>query len=458
MACSVTGAVSALGRWVSGLRWETVPGPVAGRLHTVLFDILAANAVGARTEGQRALRAAWPAPPGNSPVIGGTLTDPVTAAWLNGPATVCLELDEGNKYAKGHPAAHVFPAVLALAADLDVGGTQLAAALLAGYEVAARFGRATSLRRGAHPHGNWGVAGAAAGCARLLGLDAERAAAAIDTGSGLAVAGHFDSALDGNPVRDAWLGAANAAGIAAARLAAAGTARNTGTAARSLGDLLGTFAPGELTRELGVRFDILGNYFKRHSSCSYTHPVADLLIDARAALFGERPSADEIARQKPEIEVRTHALAAALDRTIWHNQLSAMFSVPFVSAVALLHGEVTPHYTALMPQGALAEVATRVRVTEDPALTRLLPEQRAARVTVRLADGRSHTAEAGNPVGDTDFQPFDRDQLAAIFARLLDGEQSDLRAIGAVVDGLTAAPSARALLGTLSSARRTKEH
>jgi 2-methylcitrate dehydratase PrpD len=439
--CSVPESVSALGAWVSGLRWEAVPAPVAERLGTVLYDVLAANATGARTAGQRAWRAAWPAPPGHSPVVGGrTLTDPVTASWLNGPATVCLEMDEGNKYAKGHPAAHVFPAVLALAADLDVEGTDLAAALLAGYEVAARFGRATSLRRGAHPHGNWGVAGAAAGCARLLGLDAERTAAAIDAGSGLPVAGHFDAALDGNPVRDVWLGAANASGIAAARLAVAGTARNTGTAARSLGELLGDFVPEALTEQLGTRFDITANYFKRHSSCSYTHPVADLLID-----LGARLDAGEIA----EVEVHTHALAAGLDRTTWHNQLSAMFSVPFVAATALLHGEIAPRYTALTPEEApeLARLARRVRIFEDPELTRKLPGNRTARVVVRLADGSTRTAEAENPIGDTDFQPFDRDQLAAVFSGLL--EQAELRTIGAVVDGLTTT-RARALLAPLT--------
>ncbi|KAA9161610.1 MmgE/PrpD family protein [Amycolatopsis acidicola] len=444
MTRSVTEAVAALGTWVSGLRWDAVPAPVAERLGTVLFDVLAANAVGARTEGQRAWRAAWPAPPGHSPVVGGgTLTDPVTAAWLNGPATVCLELDEGNKYAKGHPAAHVFPAVLALAAELDVAGEELAAALLAGYEVAARFGEATSLRSGTHPHGNWGVAGAAAGCARLLGLDAERTAAAIDAGSGLPVAGHFDSALDGNPVRDTWLGAANASGIAAARLAVAGSARNTGTAARTLGELLGSFDPEKLGEGLGSRFLISGNYFKRHSSCSYTHPVADLLIDARAHV--------DVA-EVTEIEVHTHALAAGLDRTTWHNQLSAMFSTPFVAAVALLHGEVAPRYTELAPQEApeIADLAKRVRVIEDPELTKRLPANRAARITVRLADGRSHTAEAANPVGDTDFQPLDRDRLGVVFAGLLDGDQAVLRAVGAVVDGMPAAPGARALLAPLA--------
>lgn len=89
-----------------------------------------------------------------------------------------------------------------------------------------------------HSHGSWGVAGAAAGCSRLLGLPGEGVAAAIDAGAGLPVAGHFASALDGNPVRDAWLGASNVSGLAAARMAAAGVAHNTGTPAVSLGDVL----------------------------------------------------------------------------------------------------------------------------------------------------------------------------------------------------------------------------
>lgn len=442
----VRSAVHELGAWTAGLRWDDVPGPVAARLGTVLFDVLAAQLTGARTRGQSALRAAWPCPPGDSPLVaGGTCTDPLTAAWLNGQATVCLELDEGNKYAKGHPAAHVFPAVLALAADLDAGGRELACALVTGYEVASRFGRATTLRPGAHPHGNWGVAGAAAGCARLLGLSADATAAAIDVGSGLPVAGHFASALDGNPVRDAWIGAANASGIAAARLAAAGLARNTGTAAGSLGRLLGSFDPAVLTAELGERYDLTRNYFKRHTSCSYTHPIADLLIDARAAL--SRPDAARVRA----VEVHTHALAAGLDRATWDNPLSAMFSVPFVAAVALLRGRVTPRETALLPDTApdVAELAGRVRIQEDPSLTARLPGERAARVVVRLDDGTEHTAEAGNPVGDSDFEPFDDAALTEIFTGLL-GDAALLEAPRAVASGLTEAASARDLLAPLA--------
>lgn len=450
----VADEVAALGAWMAGLRWPEVPAPVRNHLSTVLFDVLAANTAGARTPGQRATRAVWPCPEGDSPIVaGGRCSDAMTAAFLNGQATVCLELDEGNKYAKGHPAAHVFPAVLALAAEQDVTGETLACGLLAGYEVAARFGRATTLRSRVHPHGNWGVAGAAAGCARILGLDEERTAAALDAGTGMPIAGHFDSALDGNPVRDAWIGAANQAGITAARLAAAGVAHNTGTAAHSLGELLGEFDPVPLCDELGTRFDITNNYFKRHASCSYTHPVADLAIEARDALFDRQSGREEVAPHVAAVDVVTHAAAARLDRAHWDNALSAMFSVPFVAATALADGSVSPESVTVSADEApsLAGLASRVTVREDVGLTERLPHERGARVTVRLDDGRHHTAAAPNPVGDTDFHPFGRDELSSFFGKMLGTGGDTLRTLHAVADGLPTVPGTRSLAAPLAA-------
>ena len=228
-------ATARLGAWAADLTWGDVPQEVRDRLGLVLLDSLGVTVAGARQSEQRSLVRAWDVAPGPAPLLGGgAVTTVEAAAWLNTTALVGLELDEGHKYAKGHPAAHGLHAVLALAAATGASGEDTLTALLVGYEVAARFGRATALRAGAHPHGSWGVAGAAAGCARLLELDAEATAAAIDAGAGLPVAGHFSTALDGNPVRNAWMGASNLSGLAAARMAAAGVARNTGTAAGSL--------------------------------------------------------------------------------------------------------------------------------------------------------------------------------------------------------------------------------
>ena len=377
-------ATSRLGEWAAGLRWDDVPPEVRRRLELVLLDSLGVMVLGARQPEQQALVDAWRPGPGAAPLVGaGRSTTVEAAAWLNASALVRLELDEGNKYAKGHPGAHGFPAVLALAAERGASGADTLAALLAGYEVAARFGRATTLRPGAHPHGSWGVAGAAAGCARLLGLPADGVAAAIDAGAGMPIAGHFASALDGNPVRDAWMSASNLSGLAAARMALAGVARNTGTAATALGDLLGSFDPDPLTDELGVRWDVRLGYFKRHAACSFTHPVADALLDLRPQL----PTDPE---RIQDILVETHALGSGLARTTWDSRLAALFSTPFVAAATVLHGSVGPDASGAEARSdrRVHALAERVRVVTAPDLDARLPDERAARVTVRTAEGQ----------------------------------------------------------------------
>jgi 2-methylcitrate dehydratase PrpD len=436
-------ATTELGAWVSALTWQDVPGHVRARLSLVLLDVLGACAAGARTPEQRALAEAWNPDPGPAPLIGGgRRTGVEAAAWLNGTAMVCLELDEGNKYARGHPAAHGFPAVLALAAASDADGATTAAALLAAYETAARFGRATTLRAGAHPHGSWGVTGAAAGCARLLGLDAERVAAAIDTGAGLPVAGHFASALDGNPVRDAWMGAANTSGLAAARMAAAGMARNTGTAGHTLGNLLGSFDAAQVTADLGARWDIELGYFKRHASCSFTHPAADAVLELRPALAGLTVE---------EVTVETNALSAGLNRTTWDNRLAAMFSIPFVVATALVRGRVDPAAATVpaLHDPEIAQTARRVSVVTAADLDARLPAERAVRVTVRTSDGVRHVRELPNPIGDVDHHPLDENALLGVLDELL-GDRAVTARLHACATRLPETPAVAGLLGSLA--------
>jgi 2-methylcitrate dehydratase PrpD len=421
-------ATDDLGAWAAGLRWDDVPAPTRDRLALVLLDLLGVTVLGARQPEQRALVRAWRPADGPSPLVGaGSCTTVEAAAWLNATALVRLELDEGSKHAAGHPAAHGFPAVLALAADLGSSGADTVAALVVAYEVAARFGRATRLQAGAHPHGSWGVAGAAAGCARLLGLAPERVAAAVDAGAGMPVAGHFSSALDGNPVRDAWMAASNTSGLAAARMAAAGQARSTGTAAGSLGTLLGALDAAALTDGLGSRWDLGLGYFKRHASCSFTHPVADAVLALRG------PAAD--AAEVEAVVVETHRLAAGLDRTAWDSRLGAMFSIPFVVAAAWVHGEVGPQASAddLRDDPRVAALAARVQVRTAPDLDARLPAERAARVTVRTRSG-TLVREVPNPVGDADHHPLDEAAVVALLRGWLGGDE--------VVDGLRRAVAA----------------
>lgn len=429
-----------LGTFAATLSWDDVIPEVRERFGLVLLDTIGVTVAGARTPELRAMSAAWDAPDGPATLIGaGRQATVDAAAWLNGTAACCLELDEGNKYAKGHPAAHTFPAAVALGEALHVSGRQLCEALLVGHEVASRFGRAFAGAPGVHPHGHWGVTGAAAAAARLLGADASGIAGAIDAACGLGLATHFDVALQGTFVRNTWIGAANANGLVAARLSVAGLTHPAGTAELTLGTLLGTLDADALTDDLGTRFDVTNGYFKRHASCSYTHPPADAVLELREL------HPDLRAENVVAIEVSTHHLAVPLDRTEFPTRLAAMFSVPYVVAAALTHGACGPPAfdDAHRSDPTVVRLAQATTVRLDPALDARLPIERPARVVLRMVDGSSRTAEVPNPIGDADCHPFGRREVLAKLGSLLG--DADAHALSRALTALPTDPTIRSL-------------
>ncbi len=399
-------AVEALGAFAADLQLEHVGQRERDALDLVLLDTLGVVVAGSRTPEYLALLAAT-VRAGTGPVRprGTDVRVPVdNAAFLDGTASCMLELDEGNKHARGHPAAHAVPAVLALAAVEDLTAQQMMEAILVGHEVSSRFGRSVRLRRGFHPHGNWGVAGAAAAAARVLGCDATGIAGAIDAATGLALAVPFDAALEGTFVRNTWIGQAAVSGIQAARLAQAGLATNDGTAASTFGELIGTLDTDALTHELGDRLDISLGYLKLHASCSYTHPPIDAVLTLRK-------QHDIAAERVVDIEVRTHGAAAPLARIEPATRLAAMFSIPHLVAVALRTGRVDVEASGsdAREDAVVRALARRVRVVHEPDHDRRAPAERPAEVTITLDDGQAVSCAVPNPVGDADHHPLDRD-------------------------------------------------
>ena len=161
----------------------------------------------------------------------------------------------------------------------------------------------------------------------------------------------------------------------------------------------GTFDPAALADDLGERWDITHGYFKRHAACSYTHPVADVLLGLPAL----RP--DDV----DSVAVEIHGLGAGLARTTWTSRLSALFSIPFVAATALVHGAVGPAQSSpgALDDPVVCELASRVSVPEAADLTARLPAERPVRLTVRMRDGAEHAGAAPNPIGDADHHPLD---------------------------------------------------
>ncbi len=412
-------AVSELGARLHRLTWDDLPASARERLELALLDLVGVAEAGTRTPELRALRAA-------------TQPEPTDDAWLRAVAAACLELDEGNKYAVGHPAAHVFFTALAAARAHDgpITGQELLAAVAGGYELAARVGR--SLRRDPrwHTHGHWGVLGAAWTAARVRGLDADQCARAVGAAGSLMRVAPWQAVLDGDFTRNLWMADAVLAGLRAADLAAAGLAPPPSSAYAGL-SLIGEVDASSITAHPD-RWLCGEGYLKLHSACSYTHPAVDLVL----ALRGQLPDASGV-------HVRTGSLSTPLLQRRTDSRLAAMFSLPFVVATAWAHGEVTP--AVMDPASEAFAESTRlldaVVVEIDEGLDRWLPDRRVTEVS--LSDGATTLSLAApNPVGDAAHFPLTADDVRAKLTRLL-GE-GDAAQVERMMRSLSSSPDAAA--------------
>lgn len=443
---SLRNAFTTLARAASVVDVHRIEPEVLDVLERALFDSLGVALAGVRTSEIRALVDAWPTPAGESTVWGtGVHTDSQTAALLVGTSLCSLELDEGNKAARGHPGAHVIPAAIAEAQRLGSTGRELLSAVLAGYEVATRLATAFRPRQGLHPHGHWGAIGAAVAVGKLYGFGAAQVAEAMDAASALALATPFSSALDGSFVRNTWVGVAGSNGITAARLVSAGLGSNDATAASTFGSLLGELDVDRMDADFDSSWTITQGYFKRHASCAYTHQPADAAIELR----DQHP--DLTTPEIAVIRVETHSLAAPLSRTGPATRLAAMFSIPYVVAVALRDGSVPPESfdAASLADEELARLQSLTVVTVDPAIDARLPLARGARVSLTLADGRILQAEVPNAIGDSDHFPLGTEQLTAKLNALIGAVPTHL--IATAVASLAQAHDVRAALAPLST-------
>lgn len=399
------------------LTFADLPAEVVERTKRVIADSIGAIAAGMAEPEMRALldRLARLEGTGPTPVIGAALSlSPSNAAFMGGIAGTMLELDEGNQYARGHPGIHVVPAALATAARLGRDGRDLIVAVALGYEIGARIGIASKLVVTMHPHGTWGTVGAALAVAKLHKADAADIAATINIASSLGLTTSRKTMLEGATIRNSYAGFSNKLGLWAWEMMSSGLTGERDGVATVYDTVAATdFRPEAMTEDLGTRWEIARNYFKRHAACRYTHAALDALGEILEASGPVDP------RDVLGIDVETYVWAAQLDDPEPRSMLAAKFSLPFALATTLVNGAATIAAFRDEARGdrVTRALANRVTVTEDPALTAMLPAARPARVTLRLADGRSFTALATTNRGDTE-NPYSASDVEAKFVEI----------------------------------------
>ena len=403
-----------LSGFAAELQYASLDATVKDQLGWILADTLAAIVAGSAEPELQALAARLDAP-GAATLIGlGRTSQPDVAALLNGTAGTFLEMDEGNRFSRGHPAVHVLPATLALCEARGASAEVFLAALLVGYEVGSRFGAASRLRPAMHPHGTWGTLGAAAGCARVAGLGSAVMREAINIAASMSTATSKQTMLQGGLVRNVYAGLSNRNGLLALQMAESGFSGEHDGPASLFGAIVSEhFDRAEVVRGVGHEWHVLQNYFKLHSCCRFNHGTLDA-ID-QMAVAGPLPAPAQIR----DIQVSSYNLAAELNNPAPHNTLAAKFSVPFAVATRLVHGHsgLTSFSWDAVRNPAVLALAQRVSVTQDPAMTRRLPYERPARVVITLLDGSTLVGEAGVNRGD-DAAPYSRAELATKFMDL----------------------------------------
>jgi 2-methylcitrate dehydratase PrpD len=395
--------------------FEDMPASVIDHAHYVMADTIAAIAAGSAERENRALAERIAVERGLATVIGSERrTSAATASLLNGTAGTALEMDEGNRFARGHPAIHCLPAALAVAETEGCSGRELLVAFVLGYEVGARLGIASELRPQMHMHGTWGTIGAAVSVGKLAGFDAQQFAELINVASTLSLATSMKTALQGGTVRNLYAGMSNRMGLLARDLVQSGFTGERDGLASIYGSVVSErFDPEVLVADLGRTWQITHNYFKRHGCCRYNHAALDALL---AIMAGQGPIGTE---DISEIAVDTYGIAATLDDNAPRTVLAAKFSLPFALATTLVRGSsgMASFTSEALRDQTTRALAQRVTVREDKTMTALLPQLRPARVRVRLRNGQELVAETCSNRGD-DADPYSSDELTEKFFEL----------------------------------------
>jgi 2-methylcitrate dehydratase PrpD len=340
------------------------------------------------------------------------------AAFVNGIAANVLDFDDCTDVLGGHPSSPILPALIGLAEERGASGREVLAAYVAGFETTTCLARGVNFHhyeKGWHPTSTLGIFGAAAACAKLMGLSELQTMHALALSASLAAG--IKSNL-GSMAKPMHIGHCSRSGLLAARLAAEGFTGNADAFEHHQGFLevyngAGHYDIGRILAKWGTPWEIEmpGIAVKQYPCCLGTQAVVDTML----LLVREHDIAPlNVARVDARIAARR---LAHTNRPAPRSALDAKLSVQYVLARALANREVTlghfegDHYR----DPAIQQAMTLMHVTPLDEQTQAREGDMFAEVKVTLKDGGSFAANIGRPVGHDAGVPLAPDLHRAKF-------------------------------------------
>ncbi len=338
--------------------------------------------------------------------------DVASAALVNGITSHTFDFDDTHLKTIIHPAGPVASALLALAEQTGASGRQLIDSLVLGIDVSCRIGNLMypdHYDRGWHITGSTGALGAAAGCARLLGLDVQKTQMALGIAASQPIGMREQFGTMTKPFHP---GGAARAGLMAALLARSGFTASPKAieAPRGMVQTISTKCDWrEATDELGQRFEIAFNTYKPFACGIVIHPSIDACTQLRAK--GVTP--EDVER----IELKVHALVLELTgKKTPADGLQAKFSVYHGCAAGLTFGRAgeTEFSDEIVNRPDMVALRSKIVATIDDSI-----DEASADVTAILKDGRRVHVYVEHAIGSLQ-NPMTDAQLEAKFHALSD--------------------------------------
>jgi len=421
----------ALAEFAATLDPKSLPQEVRRKLGFLLLDFLRVASLGARLPwsewARRYIGIVGRA--GASHVLFSTETlNPQHATFLNVSYGSSFDADDTHVGAMLHPGVAVWSAALATAEHVGASGSEVVAAVVAGYETIIRIGLSMQpghFQRGFQSTGTCDVFGTAAAAGRLLfrGPDAERK---ITEAIGLAgsypsgVAQFYYSGSSGKRIQ-----AAHSAqcGVAAALLTQQGFSgpsdiiEGTGGFARAYGD---GWDASVIEDGLGQRFHLMDVLTKSHAAAARVAAGIDGMLALRLQHGFSLGDIASISLGIPRIIEGRLTNKHPVD--LQAAQMCLPFCVALAAQVPMADG--LPDLTVAdvesgLGDRALYELEERTTIARDDeveAASNALST--AARVSVRLRDGRALSILVPAPKGSP-AQPFTAEEHEQRFTREL---------------------------------------
>jgi len=352
--------------------------------------------------------------------------DPPLAALANG--TAVRMLDANDLYCSrfgGHNGGHfsdAVPAILAAAESAGRTGADTLAAPVAAYETQALLADAVDWRaRGWHPS-TYVIWAAPAPVARLWRQSRAEAIAAIALAgsTGQALQSWLRPDLPVTAIKSVAPGLLGQRAVEAVELPGEGVSAPP-DALETMLRLLGCPPEAVPVGRLGREWTLARNLVKRYPAQYLTQAA----VQGALALYAGGLRAEQV----DEVTVYGHAGVCGSVQGSPHayqpaSQEDADHSTPFVVAMALLRGRLTPadYHGAPWLRPDVRVLLARVRLVEEPDRQRAYRERGiiGCRVSVRQRDGQTRAVDVPQPAGHPDA-PLDDAALVAKLDEIMAG-------------------------------------